>query len=72
MHLRVGDLEQADRFYGGAIGLDPTRKRNGAAFLSSGRYHHHLGMNVWQSAGAGPRDDDGHGAGVVFAGDRGG
>jgi catechol 2,3-dioxygenase len=56
MHLRVGDLEQADRFYSGAIGLDPTRKRSGAAFLSSGRYHHHLGINVWQSAGAGPRD----------------
>jgi len=57
MHLRVGDLEQADRFYSGAIGLDPTRKRSGAAFLSSGRYHHHLGINVWQSSGAGPRDD---------------
>jgi len=56
MHLRVGDLEQADRFYGDGIGLDPTRKRSGAAFLSSGRYHHHLGINVWQSAGAGPRD----------------
>ena len=57
MHLRVGDLEQADRFYGGTIGLDPTRKRSGAAFLSSGRYHHHLAINVWQSAGAGWRDD---------------
>ena len=57
MHLRVGDLEQADRFYGGAIGFDPTRKRSGAAFLSSGRYHHHLAINVWQSAGAGARDD---------------
>ena len=57
MHLRVGDLAQADRFYRGAIGFDPTRKRNGAAFLSSGRYHHHLALNVWQSAGAGPRDD---------------
>ena len=57
MHLRVGDLEQADRFYGGAIGFDPTRKRSGAAFLSSGRYHHHLAVNVWQSAGAGPRDN---------------
>ena len=57
MHLRVGDLEQADRFYSGTIGLDPTRKRSGAAFLSSGRYHHHLGINVWQSSGAGPRDD---------------
>jgi catechol 2,3-dioxygenase len=57
MHLRVGDLERADRFYSGTIGLDPTRKRTGAAFLSSGRYHHHLGINVWQSSGAGPRDD---------------
>lgn len=57
MHLRVGDLEQADRFYGGTLGFAPTRKRNGAAFLSSGRYHHHLGINVWQSQGAGPRDD---------------
>ena len=57
MHLRVGDLEQADRFYAGTIGFAPTRKRSGAAFLSSGRYHHHLGLNVWQSAGAGPRDD---------------
>ena len=57
MHLRVGDLEQADRFYSAALGFDPTRKRSGAAFLSSGRYHHHLGLNVWQSSGAGPRDD---------------
>ncbi|MDN4988002.1 VOC family protein [Bradyrhizobium arachidis] len=57
MHLRVGDLAQAQNFYHGAVGLDPTRSRNGAAFLSSGRYHHHLGMNVWQSQGAGQRDD---------------
>ncbi|WP_065751421.1 VOC family protein [Bradyrhizobium paxllaeri] len=57
MHLRVGDLEQADRFYAGTIGFAPTRKRTGAAFLSSGRYHHHLAINVWQSSGAGPRDD---------------
>jgi catechol 2,3-dioxygenase len=56
MHLRVGDLEQADR-YSATLGFDPTRKRSGAAFLSSGRYHHHLGLNVWQSSGAGPRDD---------------
>ncbi|MBR0830546.1 VOC family protein [Bradyrhizobium manausense] len=57
MHLRVGDLAQAENFYHGTVGLDPTRRRNGAAFLSSGRYHHHLGMNVWQSQGAGRRDD---------------
>jgi catechol 2,3-dioxygenase len=57
MHLRVGDLAEAERFYHGTVGLDPTRRRGGAAFLSSGRYHHHLGMNVWQSQGAGQRDD---------------
>jgi catechol 2,3-dioxygenase len=57
VHLRVGDLAKADGFYRGSIGFDPTRQRNGAAFLSSGHYHHHLGLNVWQSAGAGRRDD---------------
>ena len=57
MHLRVGDLAQAGGFYRSTIGFDPTRERQGAAFLSSGRYHHHLGLNVWQSAGAGRRDD---------------
>jgi len=63
IHLRVGDLVQADGFYRGAIGFDPTRQRNGAAFLSSGRYHHHLALNVWQSAGAGRRDDAATGLG---------
>jgi catechol 2,3-dioxygenase len=57
MHLRVGDLAKAEGFYRGTLGFDPTRARNGAAFLSSGGYHHHLGLNVWQSAGAGRRDD---------------
>jgi catechol 2,3-dioxygenase len=57
MHLRVGDLTQAGGFYRNSIGFDPTRERQGAAFLSSGRYHHHLGLNIWQSAGAGRRDD---------------
>jgi catechol 2,3-dioxygenase len=57
MHLRVGDLARANDFYRAGIGFDPTRERQGAAFLSSGRYHHHLGLNVWQSAGAGRRDE---------------
>jgi catechol 2,3-dioxygenase len=57
VHLRVGDLEQADGFYNGLIGLMPTRRINGASFLSSGHYHHHVAANVWQSAGAGRRDD---------------
>jgi catechol 2,3-dioxygenase len=57
MHLRVGDLAKANGFYRETLGFDPTRARSGAAFLSSGRYHHHLGLNVWQSAGAGRRDE---------------
>ena len=57
MHLRVGSLEAATAFYRDGIGFAPTRQRNGAAFLSSGGYHHHIGMNVWQSASAGPRDE---------------
>lgn len=63
VHLRVGDLAKADGFYRGALGFDPTRQRNGAAFLSSGHYHHHLALNVWQSAGAGRRDDAATGLG---------
>ena len=63
VHLRVGDLAKADGFYRSALGFDPTRQRNGAAFLSSGHYHHHLALNVWQSAGAGRRDDAATGLG---------
>ncbi len=56
IHLRVGSTEQAEAFYRGAIGLDLTRRRGGATFMSSGGYHHHVGANVWHSGGAGPRD----------------
>jgi catechol 2,3-dioxygenase len=57
VHLRVGDVAQAEGFYRDTIGLDVTRRRNGASFMSSGRYHHHIAANVWHSAGAGKRDD---------------
>lgn len=56
VHLRVGDLTPAERFYREGVGLDLTRKRHGAAFMSSGHYHHHVAANVWQSDGAGQRD----------------
>ena len=56
MHLRVGDIARARGFYESVIGMDTTRGRAGAAFLSSGRYHHHLGINSWQSEGAGARN----------------
>lgn len=58
MHLRVGDVATAEKFYRGPVGLDLTRRRGGAAFMSSGRYHHHLATNIWHSNGAGPRDPD--------------
>ncbi len=56
VHLQVGDVEEAVRFYGGALGLDLVAAWDKAAFLSSGGYHHHLGANTWRSAGAGRRD----------------
>jgi catechol 2,3-dioxygenase len=58
IHLRVGDIDTAQKFYSGAVGLDVTADRGGALFMSSGRYHHHVGSNVWHSAGATRRDDD--------------
>jgi catechol 2,3-dioxygenase len=58
VHLRVGSVEQAEQFYRGAVGLDLTRRRGGATFMSSGGYHHHVGANVWHSDGAGRRDKD--------------
>ncbi|KRE15018.1 ring-cleaving dioxygenase [Bosea sp. Root381] len=56
VHLRVGDVAAGDRFYRDLLGLEPTSRRDTASFLSSGRYHHHLAMNTWNSAGTGARD----------------
>jgi|SRR5882672_1219458 catechol 2,3-dioxygenase len=64
VHLRVGDLSAAEAFYHGALGLDLTRRRAGASFMSSGGYHHHVATNVWDSSGAGPRDQ--HRAGLSW------
>src|SRR3989440_601910 len=58
IHLRVGDLDATQKFYCDIVGLNPTAGRGGALFMSSGRYHHHVGSNIWHSAGAGKRDDD--------------
>jgi catechol 2,3-dioxygenase len=56
IHLRVGNVAKAEAFYCDALGLDVTRRRTGASFLSSGGYHHHIGVNVWHSNGAGMRN----------------
>lgn len=56
VHLRVGDVAEARRFYADTLGMDLTAAWDAAAFLSTGGYHHHLAANTWHSAGAGPRD----------------
>jgi catechol 2,3-dioxygenase len=52
MHLRVGGLPEAERFYAGVLGLAVTSRYPGATFYSTGRYHHHLATNTWQSRDA--------------------
>ncbi|MCK0208170.1 VOC family protein [Starkeya koreensis] len=59
VHLQVGDLAIARRFYVDTLGLDVTTDRYpGALFVSADGYHHHLGLNVWQSRGAGAASAD--------------
>lgn len=54
MHLQVGDIPQAEAFYHGVLGFDITARMPTALFVSAGGYHHHIGMNIWHSRGAGP------------------
>lgn len=57
VHLRVGDPRAAEDFWHSEFGFDTVAKYGAqAVFLSSGGYHHHIGANTWQSAGAGRRD----------------
>lgn len=51
IHLKVGDVRAAEAFYHGVLGFDVTTHYPGAVFLSAGGYHHHIGANVWESAG---------------------
>ena len=52
VHLKVADLERALRFYGGVLGFELIQRMgNSAAFLSAGGYHHHIGLNTWESRG---------------------
>lgn len=58
IHLRVGDIPQAERFYHTILGFDITAQMPSALFLSAGGYHHHIGLNTWQSRGAGPAPEN--------------
>ena len=52
VHLKVADLECALGFYRGVLGFEVTQRMgHQAAFLSAGGYHHHIGLNTWESAG---------------------
>jgi catechol 2,3-dioxygenase len=55
VHLKVADLDRALAFYCGVLGFElTTRLGHQAAFVSAGGYHHHLGLNTWESAGGAP------------------
>jgi len=53
VHLKVADLDRAIAFYADLLGFPVTQRYGtGAAFLGAGGYHHHIGLNTWESAGA--------------------
>jgi catechol 2,3-dioxygenase len=55
VHLKVADLERALKFYRDVLGFEVTQRfGRSAAFLSAGGYHHHIGLNTWESAGGSP------------------
>ncbi len=56
VHLKVADLERSIQFYRDIMGFDLILNFGTAAFLSAGGYHHHIGLNTWESAGGSPPD----------------
>ncbi len=54
VHLKVSDLERSIAFYRDVLGFELMQRYPGAAFLSAGGYHHHIGLNTWESRGGAP------------------
>lgn len=52
IHLHVADLDASENFYVNGLGFDIVTRYPGALFASTGGYHHHLGLNVWNGVGA--------------------
>ncbi|MDQ3934542.1 MAG: VOC family protein [Actinomycetota bacterium] len=57
MHLHVGDVEEALRFYAGELGMEEMTRYPGAAFVAWDGYHHHLGINTWRGEGVPPQPE---------------
>jgi len=55
VHLKVANIERSLGFYCGVLGFELTQRYgSGAAFISAGGYHHHIGLNTWESLGGAP------------------
>jgi catechol 2,3-dioxygenase len=55
VHLKVADIDRALAFYSGILGFQITQRMGSqAAFISAGSYHHHIGLNTWESRGGRP------------------
>ena len=55
VHLKVADLDRALKFYCGVLGFEVQQRFGSqAAFISAGGYHHHIGLNTWESKGGSP------------------
>jgi catechol 2,3-dioxygenase len=54
VHLKVADIERSLAFYVGVLGFALTQRMPGAAFIAAGGYHHHIGLNTWESRGGSP------------------
>ena len=64
VHLKVADVPRAEAFYRG-LGFEHMASYPSAAFVAAGGYHHHLGLNSWQSAGGAPAGEDSPGLRLV-------
>jgi catechol 2,3-dioxygenase len=65
VHLKVSQVPRASAFYRDVLGFDEQAQMPAASFLSAGDYHHHVGLNSWQSEGASPAPDSAPGLRLI-------